>query len=275
MGKMKHRTLGLEDLEKEQKEEQKKKSLEKAMKDRENQKGAKDEAEAKVEKSTKDLSSDGAKVVKKAKKSEKNEKKKGQQGRGKNYTKAKKSVEKNKTYTIVDAIKIIKTIKYAQFDEAIEIHMNVDKTGLKGEMELPHSIGKTIRVAVVDDLLLEKIAAGKIDFDILVTHPSYMPKLARFAKVLGPKGLMPNPKAGTISPHPEEVVKKFSKGVLRWKTEPKFPLIHQMIGKVSFDDKQLAENTEAFIGIVGKAHILSLFLKSTMGPSLKIDLEKV
>lgn len=272
---MKHRTLGLEDLEKEQKEEQKKKSLEKAMKDRENQKGAKDETEGKVEKSTKDVSADSEKVVKKAKKTEKNEKKKGQQGRGKNYNKAKKSVEKNKTYTIVDAIKIIKTIKYAKFDEAIEIHMSVDKTGLKGEMELPHSIGKTIRVAVVDDVLLEKIAAGKIDFDILVTHPSYMPKLARFAKVLGPKGLMPNPKAGTISPHPEEVVKKFSKGVLRWKTEPKFPLIHQMIGKVSFEDKKLAENTEAFIGIVGKAHILSLFLKSTMGPSLKIDLEKV
>ncbi|PIY72360.1 hypothetical protein COY87_01425 [Candidatus Roizmanbacteria bacterium CG_4_10_14_0_8_um_filter_33_9] len=253
MGKMKHRALGLEDIEKEQKEKQKKKAFEKKAVVKE----IKEEA------------------AKKSKKTEVRKKKKGQSRRGKKYTKAKKSIEKNKAYSIEEAIKTIKSMKYAQFDEAVETHMNVDKTGLKGEMSLPHSIGKTIRVAIVDDALLEKIAAGKIEFDILVTHPQYMPKLARFAKVLGPKGLMPNPKAGTISPNPEEVVKKFSKGVLRWKTEPKFPLIHQMIGKVSFEDKQLVENVQAFIEIVGKVHILEIYLKSTMSPSLKIDIQKV
>ena len=267
---MKHRTLGLEDLEKKQKEEQKQKSLEKSMKDDRSASG-----EKVVVKEAKDQETAKEEVVKKVKKTENKAKKKGQQGKGKNHLKAQKSVEKNKVYSIAEAVTLIKKIKYAQFDEAVEVHMNVDKTGLKGEMELPHSIGKVIRVVVVDDALLEKIASGKIEFDVLVTHPSYMPKLARFAKVLGPKGLMPNPKAGTISTNPEEVVKKFSKGVLRWKTEPKFPLIHQMVGKVSFEDKHITENVETFIEIVGKAHISALFIKSTMGPSLRIDLEKV
>jgi large subunit ribosomal protein L1 len=122
---------------------------------------------------------------------------------------------------------------------------------------------------------LANIEKGKIDFDILVTHPSFMPKLARFAKVLGPKGLMPNPKAGTISANPEEVVKKFSKGVLRWKTEPKFPLIHQMIGKISFETKALAENAEKLINVVGKTHVKKAVIKSTMSPSIKLEVEKV
>jgi len=116
---------------------------------------------------------------------------------------------------------------------------------------------------------------GKIDFDILITHPSYMPRLARFAKVLGPKGLMPNPKVGTISSKPEEIVKKFEKGLLHWKTEPKAPLIHQLIGKLSDDDKALVENASKFLQGVGKTHILSVYIKSSMSPSIKLDLEKI
>ena len=114
---------------------------------------------------------------------------------------------------------------------------------------------------------------GKIEFDVLVTHPSFMPKLAKFAKVLGPKGLMPNPKAGTVSMKPEEIVKKFEKGMLRWKTEAKFPLIHQMIGKISFAEKKLIANAEKFISAVGKVHIKNAFIKSTMSPSVKLELD--
>jgi large subunit ribosomal protein L1 len=128
---------------------------------------------------------------------------------------------------------------------------------------------------IVDDKILEKIEQGVIDFDVLVAHPSFMPKLAKFARVLGPKGLMPNPKAGTVSPNPEEVVKKFEKGVLRWKTEPKFPLIHQLIGKISFDEKALIENAAAFVKAVGKPHIKAVFIKTTMSPSLRLDVEKI
>jgi large subunit ribosomal protein L1 len=152
--------------------------------------------------------------------------------------------------------------------------MNVVKTGLRGEVELPHSTGKTVRVAIVNDTVLEQLAENKIEFDVLVTHPSFMPKLARFAKLLGPKGLMPNPKAGTISPNPEEVAKKFMKGTLRWKTEPKFPILHQMIGKLSYETKNLSENAQALINAVGKVNIKNVFIASSMGPSVEIEIEE-
>lgn len=194
---------------------------------------------------------------------------------GKKYREAKKLVDKTKLYLLEDAIEILKKMKHSKFDESVELHLNVDETGLKGELDLPHSTGKLVKVTVVDDEVLANIEKGKIDFDILVTHPSFMPKLAKFAKVLGPKGLMPNPKAGTISPNPEEVVKKFSKGILRWKTEAKFPLIHQMIGKISFETKALIENAEKFINAVGKPHVKKVVIKSTMSPSVKIDIEKI
>jgi large subunit ribosomal protein L1 len=101
-----------------------------------------------------------------------------------------------------------------------------------------------------------------------------MAKLAKYARTLGPKGLMPNPKSGTVTPNPEEVAKKFSKGVLRWKGEPKFPLIHQLIGKVSLEDGAIAENAKAFIAAVGKPHIQAAFIKTTMSPGLKLDLNQ-
>jgi large subunit ribosomal protein L1 len=162
-------------------------------------------------------------------------------------------------------------MKTASFDESVELHLVVEEQGLKGEVELPHSTGKTVRVAIVDDKVLAAIEAGKIDFDVLITHPSYMPKLAKFAKVLGPKGLMPNPKAGTISPNPEEVAKKFQKGVLRWKTEPKATLIHQMLGKISMKEEEIKENIEAFFKSVGTKNIKKAYLKTTMSPSVKIE----
>ena len=100
-----------------------------------------------------------------------------------------------------------------------------------------------------------------------------MPKLLPFARLLGPKGLMPNPKAGTISPNPEIVAKKFLKGSLRYKTEAKTPIIHQMMGKISFENKALEENISAFIKSVGTNHILSGYVKTTMSPSVKLKIE--
>ena len=99
-----------------------------------------------------------------------------------------------------------------------------------------------------------------------------MPKLARFAKVLGPRGLMPNPKTGTISPKPEEVAKRFEGGLMKWKSEAKFPIVHQMIGKISLDDKAIAENVQAFIQAVGTAKVKEVFLKTTMSPALRISI---
>ena len=157
-----------------------------------------------------------------------------------------------------------------KFDQSVELHFVVDETGLKGEIELPFSTGKIVRVKIVDDSVLSDLEKGKIEFDVLVTHPSFMPKLAKYAKVLGPKGLMPNPKAGTVSMKPEEVVKKFEKGMIRWKTEAKFPLIHQMIGKISFEEKNLLANAEKFIEAVGKIHIRKAYIKTTMSPAVKL-----
>ena len=191
--------------------------------------------------------------------------------RGRNYRGAKDQVKKDKVYGLSEAIALLKQIKYAKFDESIELHLNTTAEGLRGEVSLPHATGKTVRVAIVDEALLEKLAENKIDFDVLVSHPSFMPKLARYAKILGPRGLMPNPKTGTISLKPEEVAKKFAGGLMKWKSEVKFPLIHQMIGKISADDKAIAENVEGFIKSVGQDKVKTVFMKTTMSPALQIS----
>ncbi|KKQ36631.1 MAG: 50S ribosomal protein L1 [Candidatus Roizmanbacteria bacterium GW2011_GWA2_37_7] len=138
-----------------------------------------------------------------------------------------------------------------------------------------HGTGKSVKVAIVDDVVLAKIGKGVLDFDILISHPSFMNKLAKYAKVLGPKGLMPNPKAGTIGPEPEKLAEKFKKGTVRWKTEPKFPLIHQIVGKISLKPEQIAENTRSFIQSVGTKNITKAYIKLTMSPALQIDLQNI
>lgn len=260
MGKVRTRILGLEELEQAQKEEQKKRSQEK--------KAAKGKDSEEVDAVVEEKASPQAKK----KESEAPVKK---HTVGKKHKEALKKVDASKTYTLTEAVELLKKVKYAGFDESVELHLNIDKEGLKGEVELPHSTGKTVRIKIVDDKLIEGLENGVIDFDILITHPSFMPKLAKYAKTLGPKGLMPNPKAGTVSPNPEEVAKKFEKGTLRWKAEPKFPLLHQMVGKISMESGKLVDNARAFIQSVGKAHVRSVFIKTTMSPSMKIDIEKM
>ena len=254
MGKIRTRMLGLEDIEKQQKEEQKKRSAEKST-------------EREVE-STEEQTEEKKAVKKKAEK-----KSAAARVRGKKYLSAKKTAGTKPKMKLADAIELIKKVKYASFDESVEVHMNLVKTGLRGEVELAHATGKTVRVAIVSDTVLDDLAQNKIEFDVLVTHPSFMPKLARFAKILGPKGLMPNPKAGTISTTPEEVAKKFMKGTLRWKGEPKFPILHQMVGKSSHESAALVENIQALVIAVGRPNIKTLFVSSTMGPSVEIELE--
>lgn len=256
MGKIRTRLIGLEEVEKKQKEEQKARSEEK--------KRTKKELETETT-----ITSPAKEVPKKV-----STKKVKARVRGKKYRMAKKKAPE-KPLKVAEAIALLKQIKYAGFDESVELHLNVMETGLKGEVELPHSTGKTVRVRIVDDAVLGEIEKGKLDFDILITHPSFMPKLAKYARTLGPKGLMPNPKAGTVSAQPEEVAKKFEKGTLRWKTEAKFPLIHQIIGKLSFDEKSLAENALSFLKGVGRVHIQAAYLKTTMSPSVRIDVESL
>lgn len=253
----------MEDVEKEQKEKQKQRSEEKKMKQK--------KEEAVSSKEEKQEAPEQKKEIKK----EAKKKPVSERSRGRAYKASKGNVETGKWYSLSDSITLLKRIKYAKFDESVELHFTVDETGLKGEVELPHGSGKTVRVVIVDEALLSEIEKGKINFDVLITHPSFMPKLSRFAKVLGPKGLMPNPKAGTISTDPESVAKKFQKGMLRWKTEAKFPLIHQMIGKISYSEKDLSENAISMIKSVGKTHIKQVVIKTTMSPSIKLNIENI
>ena len=278
MGKIRTRVLGDENQEEQQKKDQKEKSAQKKAEKKKDSKAL--ETLKAVEKKDKDETEGEGETLekvpeKKASSVEEKKAKKKKHVLGKKHKEALKKVNNKRVYTLADSLPVLKKIKYANFDETVELHLNVDEQGLKGEVSLPHSTGKTIRVKIADDKLLENLDNGIIDFDVLVAHPSFMVKLSKYARVLGPKGLMPNPKSGTVSTSPEEVVKKFEKGTLRWKTEPKFPLIHQLIGKISFDEKLLVENAEAFIKAVGKPHIKDAFIKTTMSPALKLDIEKV
>lgn len=263
MGKIRTRVIGLEDVEKEQKKEQKKKADEK--KSLKSVKFIKSEEPKEAVAVVEETPKAAKKVKKQVEKTSK------ARVRGRNYRGAKDQVKKDKVYGLPEAIALLKQIKYAKFDESIELHLNTTVEGLRGEVSLPHATGKTVRVAIVDEALLEKLAENKIDFDVLVSHPSFMPKLARYAKILGPRGLMPNPKTGTISLKPEEVAKKFAGGLMKWKSEVKFPLIHQMIGKISADDKAITENVEEFIKSVGQDKIKTVFIKTTMSPALQIS----
>ncbi len=187
-------------------------------------------------------------------------------------------IEKNKVYSLTEGIELLRKVKIAKFDETVELHINTTEAGINGTVKLPHGTGKEIRVAVATDELIEQIEKGlpagrqgKINFDILIASPDMMPKLARVARVLGPKGLMPNPKNGTISQNPEEAAKKFQGGQIGFKTESKLPIIHLSVGKTSFEDKQLEENIKTIIAAVKRGRIRNITLKSTMSPGIRIQ----
>lgn len=280
MGKVRTKLIGIEEIEKEQKEkakirrEQKKKREAKKIRPVGGKGG---ERMRQVEVSEKELEKmeEAKKILEKKKAAPSRPRLVKKKVRGKNYQKAKKKIDKNKKYSLKEAISLIKKISFARFDETVELHLNVKEKGLKGEVSFPHGTGKKIRVAVVDDKLLSEIEKGNLNFDVLICHPSFMPKLVKLAKILGPKGLMPNLKAGTISDKPEAAAKKFAGGVVRFKTEPRFPIIHQPVGKISFSSQALEENISTFINAIGKSKVKSGFLKSSMGPSVRLDMEKI
>lgn len=278
MGKVKTRFLGMEEIEKKQKKEQKKRAQEKKTKVPGKHKGGEQVRVVEVDQEALAKMERAVALAEQTPETAETEKKKAKKVkarvRGKKYQQAKKTVSRDEKYQVTKAIDLLKKIKFAKFDESVELHLNTVKNGLKGEIQLPHSVGKSVQIKIVDDKLLDQIEQGKIDFDILVAHPSYMPKLAKLAKILGPKGLMPNPKTGTISDKPEEVIKKFAKGALRWKSEAKAPLIHLMVGKISFEQKKLAENIEAMVKSIGKQNLKSAYLKTTMSPAVQLDLDK-
>lgn len=198
--------------------------------------------------------------------------------RGKQYVEKSSLVDKMKLYPLSEAIDLIKQTSFTKFDGTVELHVNLnpasmgDKKDFRGSVSLPHGTGKQVRVAIADEAILAEVETGKINFDILVAHPSMMAKLAKVARILGPKGLMPNPKTGTVSPDPEKRAKELSTGQVNFKTEPDQPIIHMIVGKVSFEEKKLTDNITAVLNAIGRAKISRVTLSATMGPGVKVQL---
>lgn len=215
------------------------------------------------------LAEDETKPAKKAKKE------KFAKAKGKTESKRHKSnltlVSKTQTYTIDQALEALKKFKKSSFDETVELHINTKEKGISGQVILPHGTGKTLVIKVADDTIIAEVAKGKINFDVLVATPSMMPQLARVAKILGPRGLMPNPKNGTITEDTASAVKKLAGGQINFKTESEAPIIHARVGKISFDDAKLKENIKTFITSVGNDKISNVTLKSTMSPAVRLD----
>jgi large subunit ribosomal protein L1 len=190
------------------------------------------------------------------------------------YLKAKKMVDRNKKYSVSEAIALAKQVSISKFDGSVEAHLLTVKEGLKGDVKFPHPLGKSQRIRIVDQALLDELEKGKIEFDLLVASPDIMPKLLKYARFLGPKGLMPNPKSGNIGPNPEKIVEEMA-GKTQYKTEPKAPIIHVVFGKVKTEGKDLEDNLKALITAVGIKNITKVSIAPTMGPGIKIDLETI
>lgn len=294
MGKIRVKTIGIEEDEKDQKKKAKEKAeakrIEAAKKlgeskkvqDRENKEETKETESSsdavKTETAGSETEEKAEKKVKKAKK-EKFQTKRAKPHSSK-YMDALKLVDRNKTYTLKEALVILPKLKTAKFDETVELHINTHEKGVSGSLTLPHGTGKKMRVEIADhsvdpkhvEELVKKITAGQVDFDILIATPDTMSHLAKIARVLGPKGLMPNPKNGTVHPKPTEAAKKFEGGQINFKTEAKASIIHMTVGKVSFEEKQLSDNIKAIFQAVQTKNIKNVTLKSTMSPGIKLSI---
>ncbi len=225
--------------------------------------------------------------------------------RGKKYREAAAKVDRNRLYSPEEAIRLVKEVSYANFDATVEAHMRlgVDPRHadqmVRGTVVLPHGLGKEVKVLVFaqgegarlaeeagadyvadDDSWIKKIQDGWLDFDVVIATPEMMSKVGRLGRILGPRGLMPNPKAGTVVPAEDipRVVKEAKAGRVEFRVD-KTANLHVPIGKVSFDDQKLLENLAVLIDAVKKArpaaakgtYLKRLTLAPTMGPGVRVD----
>lgn len=225
---------------------------------------------------------------------------------GKKMVTAREKIEREKEYSLDEAVNMVKSASYVKFDETVDLALNLgvdprkSDQMVRGTVVLPHGTGKSVRVLVfakgekeqeareagadfvgAEDMI-EKINKGWLDFEKVVATPDIMGVVGRLGKVLGPRGLMPNPKLGTVTFDVAKAVKEIKAGKVEYKTE-KAGVIHVPIGKVSFDAKKLIDNAKAIIESITKAkpstskgkYLKKLSVSSTMGPGLKVDLSSV
>lgn len=295
MGKIRVKTLGIEEQEKEQKKEAKKRQEKKKLVKVPGLKGGErvvsigpsEEELAKLEVPQVSKARLPAGQVSQVPQEEAKQKTHDTRryARSKKYQAVANLVDKNKVYPLNQALELLPKLKLSTFDETVELHINTLENGISGTLTLPHGTGKKTRVAIADpttasgqaqlDELLKKIEKGIVDFDVLIAIPDAMPKLAKVAKILGPRGLMPSPKNGTITNKPDELVKKYEAGQITFKTEPKIPIIHFSVGKLSFGEKKLAENIKTVLLAIQTSRIKKAVLKSTMSPGIKLDVSSI
>lgn len=223
--------------------------------------------------------------------------------RSKNYKEAKNKIkDTQKSYPLNEAIEMVKSAAYAKFNESVELHINlgtdpkINDQRIRFAASLPHGTGKTAKILVIsdnnsgvkenvnyrDEKVIEEILSGKIvpdkDFDVVIATTEMMKSLAKVARILGPRGLMPSPKMGTVTDDVEKAIATQSKGQVEIKSQPNHAVIHQSVGKVNFDADKLAENISYVISEINKNTpsklkkklIQQVYVSSTMGPSVKI-----
>ena len=195
--------------------------------------------------------------------------------RSKRYQQLLKLIDRTKLYPLKEAVILVKKTSVSRFNGSVEVHINVKEAGQSGFVSLPHGTGQTKIIAIADDKLLAKLEKGVIDFDVLVAPPEMMSKIAKYARLLGPRGLMPNPKNGTITDKPKEKAKELEGGKTYFKTESKIPIIHQIIGKVDYKEEQLLENLKSLLIAVKPSLIRSAVIAATMGPGIKLDISEI
>lgn len=193
--------------------------------------------------------------------------------RSKKYVSKNSQVDKTIKYELSKAVEMVKKLSYTKFDGTVEAHLIVKEAGISANVSFPHSTGKSVRAVIFSESLIEELTNGVINFDILIATAADMPKLTKFAKLLGPKGLMPNPKSGTLTSNPEGKKKELEAGKVSLKTEKKAPLMHVGVGKVSMETAKLAENIQALLDAL-QGKVVKLTLSATMSPSVKVIIEK-
>ena len=225
---------------------------------------------------------------------------------GKRIKAARAKVDANKAYGLNDAVALLKAVGTTKFNQGVDVSINlgIDPTQsdqlVRGMVGMPNGLGKTVRVAVFakgdkadiakkagaeivgGDDLADMIQKGEINFDVCIATPDMMGTVGKIGKILGPRGLMPNPKLGTVTPDVEKAVKAAKAGQVEFKVE-KAGIVHAGVGKVGFSEKEIAENVRSFIDAVNKAkpagvkgnYIKKISISSTMGPGIKLDLADV